>query len=64
MVKLEGSYHIFSNKEIGYGRADICLIPRKDKNKLGIIIELKSPDRADKETLKKGLEMAEKQIVS
>jgi hypothetical protein len=64
MVKLEYEYHIFSNKEIGYGRADICLVPRRDKNKLGIIIELKSPDKRDKETLTKGLEMAEEQILS
>lgn len=63
MVKLEYEYHIFSNKEIGYGRADICLVPRRDKNKLGIIIELKSPDKRDKETLTKGLEMAEEQIL-
>ncbi len=64
MVKLEAQYHIFSNKEIGYGRADICLVPRKDKQKIGIIIELKSPDKADKETLTMGLQIAEKQIIT
>lgn len=63
LVKLEGDYHIFSNREIGYGRADICLVPKKDKSKLGIIIEIKSPDKDDKETLQMGLEMAEKQII-
>lgn len=63
MVKLEEQYHIFSNKEIGYGRADICLVPKKDKTKLGIIIEIKAPDKKDKETLTMGIEMAEKQII-
>lgn len=64
MVKLEASYHILSNREIGYGRADICLIPKKDKNKLGIIIEIKAPDKSEKETLEMGLEMAEKQTIT
>ena len=40
LVFLEESYLVKSNRESGYGRYDILLIPR-DPKQLGIIIELK-----------------------
>jgi hypothetical protein len=70
----EGSYHLFvlgllvifsnryavrSNRESGYGRYDIMLIPH-DKTKRGIVIEFKKKD--EKETLKKCAERALEQI--
>jgi hypothetical protein len=35
-------YAIDSNKEAGLGRYDILIVPRKDSNRLGIIIEIKN----------------------
>jgi hypothetical protein len=40
---LDYSHEIKSERESGYGRCDLILIPR-DKNKLGIIIELKKSE--------------------
>ena len=40
LVFLADTYQVKSNRESGYGRYDIMLIPH-DKNKLGIIIEFK-----------------------
>jgi hypothetical protein len=52
----ESNYHVFvagllctafethylqSNKEAGFGRADLMLVPRDQKNKIGIVFELK-----------------------
>lgn len=48
LVELKDTYTILSNRESGYGRYDVMLIPH-DKNKLGLIIEFKkvSPTRND-----------------
>lgn len=46
LVNLEHSHEIKSNRESGYGRYDIVLIPRTDKN-LGVVIELKSAEKQD-----------------
>jgi len=59
LIYLSDTHEIKSNRESGYGRYDIMIIPRKT-NKLGIIIEFKKT--APKETLKKACERALEQI--
>ncbi len=49
LVNLSPDYEIESNRESGYGRYDIALIP-KDKARLGIIMELKIVDDFYEET--------------
>lgn len=61
LVRLSDSYEIKSNRESGYGRYDIMLIPRK-KNKRGIIIEFKKVSKARKETLETAADNALQQI--
>jgi hypothetical protein len=55
-------YEIISNQEAGYGRVDIILLHKTDKNRLAIIIELKTIDEFEEETKEKALESAVKQI--
>ncbi len=50
LARLNGQYHIRSNRESGYGRYDICLIP-KDPTRKGIVMEIKAPALGSKETL-------------
>lgn len=40
-ASLSETHHIYSNREIGYGRPDMLLIPKDSKNTLGIILEFK-----------------------
>ena len=40
LVSLSSTHRVHSNKESGFGRYDVLLIP-KDKAKLGIILEFK-----------------------
>ncbi len=61
-VRLDHRYRIRSNVESGFGRYDICLIP-KDKSQKGVIMELKSPNHRRNETLDQSLEEAEKQML-
>ncbi|AKA67823.1 AAA family ATPase [Clostridium scatologenes] len=61
LVALNNKYRVKSNRESGYGRYDIMIIP-KDKNKIGIIMEFKKVDRDDEEDLKKAAEEGLKQI--
>jgi hypothetical protein len=44
VLGLRENYVIKSNQEAGYGRFDVALIP-KDKDKTGILIELKTADK-------------------
>ena len=53
------SYHIESERESGYGRVDILMTP-KDKNRPGIIIEMKK--NCFRETTEIALEVALHQI--
>jgi len=46
-----------SNRESGYGRYDVMIIPR-DISKLGIVIEFKKLDFDDNETLEETSEEA------
>ena len=44
LVALEGEYAVRSNRESGYGRYDVMLIPH-DKSKTGVVIEFKNAKR-------------------
>ena len=61
LVSLQNSYQVKSNKESGYGRYDIMLIP-KDKTKMGVIIEFKKVNKKRGESLETACEKALKQI--
>ena len=61
LVSLGETHQIKSNRESGYGRYDVMVIPR-DKNKLGIIIEFKKVDKTRNETLEIAAKNALKQI--
>jgi len=54
-------YQIHSNKESGYGRFDISIIP-KNPSKLGIIFEIKSVESEDPQKLKEMAHLALQQI--
>ena len=61
IVSLNNEYEVKSNKESGYGRYDVMLIPR-DSSKLGIIIEFKKIDDFMNKSIETGIEEALKQI--
>ena len=45
LVGLQQTHEVRSNRETGYGRADIWVIP-KDHSKLGVLLEFKRTDKA------------------
>ncbi len=61
LVSLTHRYAIRSNRESGYGRYDVMLIPH-DTTKLGIIIEFKKVDTYENETLEQAVTSALTQI--
>ncbi|WFD12434.1 AAA family ATPase [Tepidibacter hydrothermalis] len=61
LVALNEEYEVKSNRESGYGRYDIMVIP-KDKTKLGVIIEFKKVSKRRKETLETAVDKAIVQI--
>ena len=61
LLQLSDRYQVRSNRESGYGRNDIMLIP-KNKTFSGVIIEFKKTNRHKKETLEKAVESALRQI--
>ncbi|HBJ1651629.1 AAA family ATPase [Clostridium botulinum] len=61
IVSLSDKYEVKSNKESGYGRYDVMLIP-KDTSKLGIIMEFKKIDDFISKSIEKGIEEALNQI--
>ncbi|MDP4179245.1 MAG: AAA family ATPase, partial [Bacillota bacterium] len=61
LVALEETHYIRSNRESGYGRYDVMVIP-KDKSQLGLIIEFKNINKRRKETLEQAAEKALNQI--
>ena len=68
LIGLKDTHEVKSNRESGYGRYDVSLIPY-DKKQLGIILEFKIVDKDDKETLetcaeKALLQIEEKQYVT
>ncbi len=50
LVWLAGEYEVKSDRESGYGRSDVMIIPR-DAARIGYVIEFKKIDAYDKETL-------------
>lgn len=63
IARLDAQYHIRSNGESGLGRYDICLIP-KDKDKKGIVMEIKTPGLGRNESLEHCIDAARKQILA
>ncbi|MDP4147727.1 MAG: PD-(D/E)XK nuclease domain-containing protein, partial [Bacillota bacterium] len=61
LVSLSEDYEVKSNKESGYGRYDVMIIP-KDISKIGIIIEFKKIDYFLDYTIEQGTQMALQQI--
>ena len=61
LISLGDSYEVLSNRESGYGRYDVCIIP-KDIKELGIIVEFKKLDMEDDDTLEEMADEALKQI--
>ena len=61
LIGLKDRYELRSNRESGYGRYDVMLIP-KDSNDLGIIFEFKKVGRFQKSTLEAACKSALKQI--
>ena len=61
LVSLNRTHQVLSNRESGYGRYDVMIIPR-DISKLGIIIEFKKYDEEDEESLEELIEEARNQI--
>ena len=63
LVNLSDDYYVKSNRESGFGRYDIALIPKDIKvQEKGIIFELKKANPVTKETIAEALIAAEKQI--
>ncbi|HLP45815.1 MAG TPA: AAA family ATPase [Candidatus Kapabacteria bacterium] len=61
LVWITGTHEIKSNRESGYGRYDISIIPR-DTHKVGYVIEFKTIDAEEGETVESAAESALKQI--
>ncbi len=61
LVWLRGTHEVKSNRESGYGRYDVMLIP-KDVQGVGYVIEFKKVDTAGKESPEQALEKALQQI--
>ena len=61
LINLKDRYQVYSEKESGYGRFDVSLVPH-DKSKVAIIMELKSIDTFHNETREQTLDSALKQI--
>ncbi|AKA69334.1 AAA family ATPase [Clostridium scatologenes] len=61
LVSISNTHKVKSNKESGFGRYDVMIIP-KDISKPGIIIEFKKINVLSKETIEQGKKEALKQI--
>jgi hypothetical protein len=61
LVSLEATHQVKSNRESGYGRYDVMLIP-KNTQSLGILIEFKKVNKRRNETLEIAADNALKQI--
>ncbi|MCX6580171.1 MAG: AAA family ATPase [Candidatus Aminicenantes bacterium] len=61
LIWISNTHEIKSNRESGYGRYDIMIIP-KDLAKIGYVIEFKTVDKDDNETVDTALEAAMAQI--
>jgi hypothetical protein len=61
LIWITGTHEIKSNRESGYGRYDIMIIP-KDLTKTGYVIEFKTVDTDENETVDSAVKAALKQI--
>ena len=61
LIWISGTHEIKSNRESGYGRYDISIIPR-DPHKVGYVIEFKAIDTEEGETVDSATKLALKQI--
>ncbi|GAB6137993.1 AAA family ATPase [Halanaerobaculum tunisiense] len=61
LLNLRDDYQVKSNRESGYGRYDVMIIP-EDTAKLGIVIEFKKVNQYTNETLEEAVEKALEQI--
>ncbi|MGE5340756.1 MAG: AAA family ATPase [Candidatus Omnitrophota bacterium] len=61
LIWITNTHDVKSNRESGYGRYDIMIIP-KDPSKIGYVIEFKTVDEDDNETVEAALEAALMQI--
>ncbi|MCK8817614.1 ATP-binding protein [Natroniella sulfidigena] len=61
LLNLRDDYEVNSNRESGYERYDVMIIP-KDTNKLGIVIEFKKVNKHRNEDLEEAVEEALEQI--
>ncbi len=61
LIGLRERYEVKSNRESGYGRYDVMLIPKKSDD-LGIVMEFKKVDRDEKTDLETAVVSALKQI--
>jgi hypothetical protein len=61
LIGLGDRYEVKSNRESGFGRYDVMVIP-KDPKELGIIMEFKKVDRFEKSTLEEAVVSALSQI--
>jgi hypothetical protein len=61
LIWISNTHEVKSNRESGYGRYDIMIIP-KNRAQIGYIIEFKSVDKDDNETVDTALEAALAQI--
>jgi hypothetical protein len=55
-------YEVISNRETGLGRVDIILLHKEDRDRVAIIMELKTIDEFEEETKEMALKKALKQI--
>ncbi len=60
-MDLAGRYQISSNRESGFGRYDVMLVPEK-KEDAAYILEFKVRDREDEKSLSETVEEALRQI--
>ena len=63
LVELEGSHQVRSNRESGFGRYDVAVIP-KQVGKPGVVLELKRIEDEDGETRDEALDAALEQLAS
>lgn len=63
VASLQHDYVIKSNRESGLGRYDLMLAP-KNRDKTGIVIEIKRPQKRRNQSLQDALQIAREQLVS
>lgn len=61
LIWITNTHEVKSNRESGYGRYDIMIIP-KDSAKIGYVIEFKAVDKDENESIESAVESALRQI--